>query len=180
MRAVAAASHVSLATLYKYFATKEELVEELLLARAERLVSRLELASKQGSTLLERILSTLEAGHAAVREDEVLLGLLRHGARGGSIRRTVVAVERAIDRIGVALVEPAVQSGELQVTDPEALVAMARVIVHGWFASEAHRDDAIEMPRITSVLADLVRNSTALTDDRSAMSHEPVAAVADR
>ena len=72
MREVAERSGVALGTLYRYFASKDHLLAEVLVGWGGDLEIRLDGAPPAGSTPLERVVDVLRRAGRAVERDPVL------------------------------------------------------------------------------------------------------------
>ena len=128
MRDVAATANVALATLYRNFASKDELLAAAMTEWTGRLRDRVAQRPARGETPTEQMIDVLDRGCAAMaRQPKLSMALLRAlasadaGVResGGEVRSSIAAVGEPI----------------LSHIDPEARTDILAVLGHVWYSS---------------------------------------------
>lgn len=119
---IAAATSIPRATLYYYFAGKEEILATLLNAFLEQVTAVVERAASQPGPALDRLAQTLDAQLGALRTNpSIAQVLLTDLGRVGRLPELAQDVERAFYAPVERLLHEGVNAGELAVGDPETV-----------------------------------------------------------
>ncbi len=149
----------SIATFYKHFARKEEILDGLLSARVSRVVASALEAMARESGLEERLLAFVDAGCAALFSDEVLTSLFANGVALGRRDHMGAFFDRAEEialRTATQALETARQRGQLDIDDPEAVTVIVVSAIVGW-CSRAQKRRRISPERFRAGLSKLLR-----------------------
>jgi AcrR family transcriptional regulator len=134
-REVAERAGVALATLYKRFRSKDELLIGVLEVESQKLASRLEREPPAGTTSLERVTSYFSlATYYLVRKPRLGRAILRAVTSGGNVsERMMVYHARQMGHVLGALREPQSEGSSVS-TDAEH-VLVATILLQVWFSA---------------------------------------------
>jgi AcrR family transcriptional regulator len=138
-REVAERAGVALATLYKRFRSKDELLIGVLEVESQKLASRLEREPPAGATSLERVTSYFSlATYYLVRKPRLGRAILRAVTSGGNVsERMMVYHARQMGHVLGALREPpgdGAASTDAPARDAEH-VLVATILLQVWFSA---------------------------------------------
>ena len=128
MRDVAATANVSLATIYRYFSSKDHLLAAAMSDWTARLQARVATSPPKGDTMAERLIDVLlRACSALQRQPKLGAALVRAlSAVDVDTRESTLEVRRQIGSMGEQVLAP---------LDPETREDVISVMSHVWYST---------------------------------------------
>jgi AcrR family transcriptional regulator len=128
MRDVAATANVSLATIYRYFSSKDHVFAAAMNEWTARLHTRVATSPPKGDTMAERLIDVLlRACSALERQPKLGMALVRSlSAVDVDTRESTLEVRRQISSMGEQVLAP---------LDPETREDIISVMSHVWYSS---------------------------------------------
>lgn len=126
IRELAAASGISVATLYHYMSTKEDLLRELMTESLERLFAEATLVARQDGDALDRLagLTIMHVYAHALRPERTVVVDTEIRSLGAEPRASVVALRDAYESIWAGQIRESVD-GQLTTVDNEIIARLA-------------------------------------------------------
>lgn len=155
MRDVAATAHVSMATIYRYFSSKDHVFAAAMNEWTARLLARVATSPPKGDTMAERLIDVLLRACSAIeRQPKLGAALVRSlSAVDVDTRESTLEVRRQIGAIGEQVLAP---------LDPETRDDVIAVMSHVWYSTLTSW--AIGRTDFVRVTSELARAAHALLD----------------
>ena len=162
MSAIAASADLSLATIYKHFAGKAEIWDDLHTDRMQALLAEVEEGSREAPTSVERLIAGIVAVARYLTEHDAYLEMsIRAGAGWASSTEHAVGVQKSVWSAGLDMIteglESAAAKGELSDVRPTIaaglVVSSLQIWLIDWVDSGRDRSPAI----VTEELAQHLR-----------------------
>ena len=128
MRDVAATANVALATIYRYFSSKDHLLAAAMTDWTARLQSRVAQSPPRGDTAADKLVDVLHRGcHALQRQPKLGMALVRAlSSSDAGVRQSSLEVQRQIGSMGDEI---------LADLDPQTRADILAVLGHVWYST---------------------------------------------
>jgi AcrR family transcriptional regulator len=128
MRDVAATANVALATIYRYFSSKDHLLAAAMTEWTARLRGRVAQSPPRGATPADQLVDVLHrACHAMQRQPKLSMALVRAlSSSDAGVRQSSLEVQRQIGSMGDEI---------LSALDPRTRVDILAVLGHVWYST---------------------------------------------
>jgi AcrR family transcriptional regulator len=128
MRDVAATANVALATIYRYFSSKDHLLAAAMTEWTARLRGRVAQSPPRGATAADQLVDVLHrACHAMQRQPKLSMALVRAlSSSDAGVRQSSLEVQRQIGSMGDEI---------LAALDPQMRADILAVLGHVWYST---------------------------------------------
>jgi AcrR family transcriptional regulator len=128
MRDVAATANVALATIYRYFSSKDHLLAAAMTEWTARLQHRVAQSPPRGATAADQLVDVLHRGcHALERQPKLGMALVRAlSSPDAGVRASSLEVQRQIGSMGDDI---------LSALDPQTRADILAVLGHVWYST---------------------------------------------
>lgn len=137
VNAIARSAGLSLATVYKHFAGKSEIWDDLHAERMKQMLAEVEASTRDAQTALDRLVDGVSAVAQFLASHDAYLEMsIRAGAGWASSTDTAVGVQRSVWSAGIDMVatgiESALTSGELRSLRPTVASGLVISALQVW------------------------------------------------
>jgi AcrR family transcriptional regulator len=161
MSAIARTAGLSLATVYKHFAGKGEIWDDLHAERMTQLLAEVESAALDAQTAIDRLVSGVSAVAQFLTSHDAYLEMsIRAGAGWASSAETAVGVQRTVWSAGIEMIESGIETalatGEVRAFRPRVaaglVVSSLQVWMIDWVDSGRDRPASVVIDELTTHL----------------------------
>jgi AcrR family transcriptional regulator len=134
MRDIARAADVSIATMYRYIGSKDELLHRITAARMQELFDHFESSLSSGGTAGDRLAEAITVYVAYISKNHRYINLVYRETKvlGADARERIYETERRFMQFWEAIIEDGVRSGEFAVPDVNLAANLAYFACTVW------------------------------------------------